>query len=226
MRGLLIANADDADAGFVGDRFRSRGVAFVECHRERPGEWPELDGCDVVVALGSEWSVYRPEVRDLVAVEEELVRAARRRGVATFGICFGSQVMAHALGGTVTRGAVAEIGWHQVASDDPSVVAEGPWMQWHSDVVTLPPGAAELARSPVAPQAWRVGRAFAVQFHPEATETMMDKWSRGGGAAILEELGSSRDRLMAETRANVGASREHAWQLVDWFLDTVASGPA
>lgn len=226
MRGLLIANADDADAGFVGDRFRSRGVAFVECHRERPEEWPELDGHDVVVCLGSEWSVYWPEVRGHVSVEEDLVRSAHARGVPAFGICFGSQVMAHALGGTVERGRAPEIGWHQVDSDDPDVIAQGPWMQWHSDVVGLPPGAHELARSPIAPQAWQLDRVLAVQFHPEATETMMDKWSRGGGVAQLERIGSSRDQLMADTRANVGASRRHAWRLVDWFLESVVGTPA
>jgi GMP synthase-like glutamine amidotransferase len=222
VRGLLIANADDADAGFVGDRFRVHGVAFDECHREHPEEWPDLAGHDVVVTLGSEWSVYWPQVHDLIEAEAALVRAARSAGVPMFGICFGSQVMAHALGGSARQGPAPEIGWHQVHSDDPEVVAEGPWMQWHHDVADLPPGAVEIARSPVGPQAWRLDRVFAVQFHPEATETMMSRWSRGGGAEALERIGSSRDQLLAETRANIDTSRRHAWRLVDRFLDAVA----
>lgn len=224
MRGLLIANADDADAGFVGERFRSHGIAFDECHREHPGEWPALDGHDVVVSLGSDWSVDWPEVRHLVAVEEELVRTAHGRGVPTFGICFGSQVTAAALGGRVVRAAAPEVGWCEVDSDDTSIVATGPWLQWHGDVVRLPPGASELARSAVGPQAWIVERSLSVQFHPEATETMLDRWSRGSGARQLEQVGSSREELMAATRANVDAARRHGWRLVDWFLEEVAGG--
>jgi hypothetical protein len=52
----------------------------------------------------------------------------------------------------------------------------------------------------------------------EATETMLARWTAGGGAAELERFGSSRDQLMAETRAAVVESREHAEHLVDWFL--------
>ena len=49
VRALLIANANDADAGFVGERFRSHGYAFDECHREHPGDWPSLDGHELKV---------------------------------------------------------------------------------------------------------------------------------------------------------------------------------
>lgn len=219
MRALLIANAVDADAGFVGDRFRHHGFAFTECHRERPAEWPSLDGHDLVLLLGSEWSVYWPHVADEVAAETALVRETHRRGIPQFGICFGNQSMASALGGTVERAREPEIGWYDVVSDRPDVVAEGPWLQWHYDVVTVPPGADEIARSAVGPQAWQLGRSFATQFHPEATESMLARWTTGGGADELVRIGSTPEQLMAETRANTVASREHAERLVDWFLD-------
>ncbi len=225
MRALLIANANDADAGFVGDRFRDHGFAFAECHRERPGEWPQLDGHDLLLLLGSEWSVYWPEVAASVAAEADLLRAAHARGVPIFGICFGNQVMAHAFGGTVERSRVPEIGWYDVVTDEPLVIAEGPWLQWHYDVVTVPPGATELARSAVGPQAWRMGRSFCTQFHPEATETMLARWSHGVGGDELVRMGSSRDELMDATRRNVTESRPNADRLVDWFCDQVASGP-
>ena len=223
MRALLIANAADADPGFVGERFRHHGYAFTECHRERPAEWPTLDGFDLVLMLGSEWSVYWPEVAESVAAEAAVIRAAQERGIAQFGICFGNQIMAHALGGTVERAREAEIGWYDIVSDLPDVIATGPWMQWHYDVITVPPTAEELARSSVGPQAWRVGRSFATQFHPEATETMLTRWSSSGVDDELRRFGSSPEQLMAETRANVTVSREHAEHLVDWFLDDVSS---
>ncbi|MEX1106297.1 MAG: type 1 glutamine amidotransferase [Ilumatobacteraceae bacterium] len=219
MRALLIANAVDADAGFVGDRFRHHGFAFTECHRERPGEWPGLAGHDLVLLLGSEWSVYWPHVADEVAAETALIRDAHARGIPQFGICFGNQSMAGALGGTVERASEPEIGWYDVVSDQPAVVAEGPWLQWHYDVVTVPPGATEVARSAVGPQAWRLGRSFATQFHPEATESMLARWTTGAGADELARIGSTPEQVMAATRSNTAVSRRHADMLVDWFLE-------
>lgn len=219
MRALMIANSADADAGFVGERFRYHGFSFDECARERPDEWPDLAGHDLVLLLGSEWSVYWPEVATQVAAEAHLIRTAQSRGVPQFGICFGNQTMAHALGGTVERARTPEIGWYEVVTDVPEAIAPGPWMQWHYDVVTLPPGATELARSVVGPQAWQLGRSFCTQFHPEATESMLVRWTSGPGAAELESFGSSAAALVDQTRTNVTVSREHAEHLVDWFLD-------
>jgi len=221
VRALLIANANDADAGFVGERFRSHGYAFDECHREHPGDWPSLDGHELIVMLGSEWSVYWPEVADSVSAEVAVVHEAARRGVPVFGICFGNQVLAHALGGTVERAREPEIGWMDVVSDIPLTIAEGPWMQWHYDVVTVPGHATELARSAVGPQAWRLGRMFSTQFHPEANEAMLRRWTTGFGAEELVRIGSSAEELMATTQASVKESRAHADRIVDWFCETI-----
>ena len=221
MRALLIANANDADAGFVGERFRSHGYAFDECHREQPGEWPQLDGSDLVLLLGSEWSVYWPEVAHNVAAESAVIHDAVRRGVPVFGICFGNQVLAHALGGTVEKAREPEIGWMNIVSDLPLVIAEGPWMQWHYDVVTVPGHAVELARSAAGPQAWRLGRMFSTQFHPEANEAVLRRWATGFGADELVRIGSSAEQLLATTHASVGESRENADRLVDWFCEAI-----
>ncbi len=221
MRALLVANADDGDPGFVGHHLRRQGYAFTELLRERPAEWPAVDGADLVVLLGSEWSVYWPHVAASVDAEADLVRAAHARGVPLLGICFGGQVVAHALGGAAWRAPVGEIGWYDIDTDLPDVIAPGPWLQWHGDVVTVPPAAEELARSAVGPQAWRLGRTVCTQFHPEATETMLARWC-AGGRDELAAFGTSGDAVMAATRSNVAISRKNANRLVDWFLETVA----
>ena len=223
VRALLIANSDDCDAGFVGERFRHHGYSFVECHRERPGEWESLDGIELVLLLGSEWSVYWPHLADEVAAEFALIRQAQARNLPIYGICYGAQSIAHALGGSVQRGTEPEIGWYDnITSEIPDVIPAGPWLQWHYDVVTVPPGATELAHSPVAPQAFRMGRTFATQFHPEVNETMITRWSSGGGSAELHARGSSSEAVRAETSRNVLTSRPNAERLVDWYLDNVA----
>ena len=223
MRALLIANAADADGGFVAERFRHRGFSFTECHRENLADWPALDGYELIVTLGSEWSVYWPHVAESVAAEATLINAAHTAGVPIYGICYGNQIMAHALGGTVERAREPEIGWKQIVTDLPEVIPEGPWMQWHYDVVTVPPGAVELARSAVGPQAWQLGRSFCTQFHPEATETMIRRWATSdGGAAELLKYGIEPEKLIDDSRKNVADSQRAADHLVDWFLDRVA----
>jgi GMP synthase-like glutamine amidotransferase len=221
VRALLVANSIDADPGFVGERLRHHGFAFDECHREHPDEWPTLAGHDLVVLLGSEWSVYWDRVSREVEAESALIREAHRTGVPIFGVCFGSQMVSHALGGSVHRATRPEVGWHQVDSELPTVIAPGPWMQWHFDVFSPPPGWQVLASSPSGPQAIRSGRVFATQFHPEATETMLAAWTTG--SEDLERLGLSADRMMAETRDHVKVSRSACARIVDWFLNEVAN---
>ena len=153
-----------------------------------------------------------------------MIQEATRRGVPVFGICFGHQVIAHALGGSVQKAREPEIGWMNIDSDLPDVIAAGPWMQWHYDVVTAPAKATELARSAAGPQAVRLGRTFSTQFHPEATETMLSRWTTGFGADELQRIGSSAEALMATTRASVQQSRANADRIVDWFCETVVTG--
>ena len=220
MRGLLVANFIDADPGFVGERFRHHGVDFTECRRETPGEWPDLTGFDLVLSLGSEWSVYWDRVDASVRAESALLSEAKRTGVPIFGICFGSQMVAHTFGGSVHRASRPEVGWHRVDSELPEVIAPGPWMQWHFDAFVAPPGWDVLASSPSGPQAIRSGRVFATQFHPEATETMLSAWT--SGSDDLARMGLDPDAVMAETREHVKSSRPASALIVDWFMNEVA----
>ena len=203
---------------------RHHGFAFDECLRENPGEWPDLAGHDLVLLLGSEWSVYWDQVSREVQAESALIREANRTGVPIFGICFGSQMISHALGGSVQRATRPEVGWHRVDSAAPAVITPGPWLQWHFDVFTPPPGWEVMATSPSGPQAIRSGRTFATQFHPEANESMLAAWT--AGSDDLVRLGMSADEVMARTRDHVKTSRPACARLVDWFMDEVASGPA
>jgi GMP synthase-like glutamine amidotransferase len=222
VRALALGNGYDFDPGFVGHRLREHGYAFTECHREHPDRWPDLDGVELVLALGSEWNVYRPETAVLVEAEAALVREVWDRDVPLLGICFGAQVASHALGGTVSRTPTPEVGWYdlEVAPGAPAgSVPSGPWLMWHHDVFTVPAGFTALAANAVGPQLIRGGRVLATQFHPEATETMVARWLGMGGADQLRRDGLDPDHLLEESRVNVTQSAPHATALVDWFLE-------
>jgi len=160
MRALVLEHEPDAPAGHLGDVLAQRGVA-VEVHRPRADPAPPVGEFDLVVALGSEAAAYDdaiPWVPGVVA----LLRGALAARVPVLGICFGAQALARALGAEVRRADRPEIGWYEIATDDPALVPAGPWLQWHYDTFAVPDGALELARSAAAPQAYagREGEAY------------------------------------------------------------------
>ena len=229
MRAALIGNRSDTDPGLVGHALRRRGYSFVELAREDHATW-ELSPADVdlVVSLGSSWSTYWPEFERETATERDFLLSAHGSGVPVLGICFGAQQLATALGGTVSRLHKHEIGWHEVSAmpeSGPGRAAEilaGQWFQWHYDGFSVPSGATALAHSAVSPQAFRVGRTLAVQFHPEATESIVRHWSSGDGATELVEAGIDREDLLDRTRRTMDDVRSRTDTLVDWFLRDVA----
>lgn len=220
VRALLVANGHDADPGLVGEDLRRRGVALELCPREDPGRWPGIDGVGLLVLLGSDWSVYWPEVRASVEAEAELVREAHRSGVPVLAICFGAQLVAHALGGQVGPAPTAEVGWCEIEPMD-GRIERGPWLQWHVDGFEPPPGFEVLARSDSGVQAVRGGHTLAVQFHPEVTPSIIDRWSNGAGEEELAGHGVDAALLRAETRALLDGASERCGRLMDWFWQEV-----
>ncbi len=97
-------------------------------------------------------------------------------GVPTFGICYGFQAMAAALGGTVARTGTAEFGRTALAVVDPGVLLSGlptsmdVWMSHNDAVSEAPDGFAVTASTPQTPVAAFEDAArglYGVQFHPE-----------------------------------------------------------
>lgn len=228
MRAALVANTDDADPGLVGRALRRRGYSFVEYLREDHANWDSLDHIDVVVAMGSSWSTYWTEVADAVRAEQDLLKSAIERGIPVLGICFGAQQLSTVLGGTVSRAPVPEVGWTRIdalpeaGGNAPSALVEGPWMQWHYDRFTVPSGATALADSPAGPQAMVCGRVLGLQFHPEATESIVRFWSSGDGQGELARLGLDQEEILADTRSNLESAARRCDALVEWFLADVA----
>jgi GMP synthase-like glutamine amidotransferase len=99
------------------------------------------------------------------------IKNAVESGKPVLGICFGGQLIARALGGSVTRSPKAEIGWTYIWSEEPDLVSNGPWFQFHYDRWTVPATALEVARNSAASQAFTHARNLGVQFHPESIMT-------------------------------------------------------
>lgn len=220
VRALVVQHEEDAPGGLVsawlGERDAEQDVYMVTAD----GRGPDPREYDLVVSLGSEESAYDDGL-PWVPREVALLREAADGDVPVLGICFGSQILARALGGQALRAQCSEIGWVQIRSRDLGLVGEGPWFQWHHDTFAPPAGAEVLADSPAGPQAYILGRSLGVQFHPEVTAGIVEGWV-SLGLDQLARHGVDPDRLLAETREREAENRLRAWRLMDIFADRVA----
>lgn len=223
MRALLVANTGDDDPGYVGERLSERGYELATGYRDVPGGLPTtLDGFHLLVMLGSDWSTYWEHVRDQVERECTLVREAAGRALPVLGICYGAQLMAVALGGSVERAARTEIGWYTIDSDDDRLAPRGPWFEYHVDSFTAPARAQVLASSPAGPQAYRLDRMLGWQFHPEVSPEIIRRWG-ADAQAHDEQPDVDFEELYVQSEIECRTSRQRTHNLVDAFLDTVAS---
>jgi hypothetical protein len=67
---------------------------------------------------------------------------------------------------------------------------------------------------------------LALQFHPEIDAEVLDTWlNMDGGCVEIEDEGVNVEILRAETKKEEPGSNQRAYDLVDRFLDQIASAP-
>lgn len=164
---------------------------------------PDLSGYDLLVVMGSKESAYDDSVPWL-ARELAFAGSAVEAGLPVLGICFGAQLLARYLGGTVRPAVQAEFGFTAVETDDPELVSAGPWMQFHSDAFVPPPGT-EIARNAAGAQAFLAGKVLGVQFHPESTvdsfHSWLERWAAEGETPRVD-AGAVRAAIARHERAS------------------------
>ena len=162
--------------------FASGGASFeMEGYEAAQGQLPPTpDACDAYVITGSPKGVYDsdPWIGELA----EFIRASYAAGKKLIGICFGHQLLAHALGGHAEK---SDKGWG-FGLNEFTISGAKPWMGGrpptcslyfaHQDqVLQLPPGAELLGGNDFCPNAFFTidGRVLGVQGHPEFWPAIM-----------------------------------------------------
>lgn len=140
-------------------------------------------------------------------------------GIPVLGICYGMQLMAYELGGTIERGEKREYGRASVAARSDSAILgtlQGPQQVWmsHGDQVTvLPEGFAQSASTDTCPNAGmedKRRKLFALQFHPEVTHTehgkeILESFVVLTGATRSWSMGEAWiERAVSDIQAKVG----------------------
>ncbi|WP_018333204.1 type 1 glutamine amidotransferase [Actinomycetospora chiangmaiensis] len=170
--------------------------------------FPDPTPYDRVVVLGAPWP---RSAMGWLDRERRFLTTAHDAGAHVLGVCFGAQLVAEALGGTVRRLQQPRVGWFPVVPHDDRI-APGPWFSWHADQLHPPSGSEILATDDAGVAAFRHGRWGGVQFHPEMTPALLERW-------FAVPATRADDGLRTATARHAPAAVAAAPRLLDALLD-------
>lgn len=178
------------------DFYAAHPVEIVDVPVHEGATPASIDDCDAWVISGSPASTY--DDLPWIATGEEIVRSIVAAERPLFGICFGHQLMAQALGGTVER---AEVGWgagahHYDVVEQPAATGallpdRLTVLAMHQDQVTRAPDEGEVwLRSEFCPNAGIAygERAWSIQPHPEFTPRLVEALCRDRRLRMGDEV--------------------------------------
>ena len=225
---LTLVHGDGGGPSLFRDVLDARGDTVVEVPLHKGGRpQKEPSDYDAVLVLGGSAHPDEDAIHPWLGPEVEYLERVLDDRVPTFGVCLGAELLARAAGGRVERSPRPEIGWFPVeltaaATEDPvfsALPGRFPVFQWHEYAAGVPPGAVELARNELGPQAYRLGRrVWGVQFHPEVRLEQLVGWIRSYGAHAPVPA----EPFIAEAKHHIRAWNVLGRALFGRFLDAAA----
>lgn len=213
----MLQHGELGPPGRVGEWLRARELPFV-IHRVWEAPLPDPTAFEFVISLGSEKSVTN-DSPSWIPGEIDLLREAVDADVPVLGLCFGGQALSVALGGGSDQLEQPQIGWLPVKTSD-ALVPQGPWLHYHFELMRVPPGAREIARSAAGTAAFRFDRHLAIQFHPEVDPPMVERWVEVD-PNLPPEITPAR--IAADSATHAPAARDQAFRMFDGWLDAAAT---
>lgn len=224
---LIVVHQADSTPGRVGQMLEDRGFTLDRrCPCAGDALPSDLTRYEAAVVFGGPQSANDDHLAGIRAELDWLEQTALPSGLPLLGICLGAQILARVLGAKVGRhpDGWVEIGYHPVL---PTAAAgsflEHPAMfyQWHSETFEIPSAAVHLAENERFPgQAFCYEqRAYGIEFHPEMTLEMINRWctSSNGAWKLALEGATSHDAQQAGYQRHALASDR--W--LDDFLSTL-----
>lgn len=196
--------------GYLGDFLDAQQIAWqmikVDENQPLPSSILAYSG---VVLMGGPMSVNDdlPWIAPLL----NLIREADKNAIPLLGHCLGGQLISKALGATVTKNTVKEIGCADVNVSANSIAKQ--WFadieafnsfHWHGETFSLPQGATHLlASAHCHNQAYALGKHLALQCHVEMTTDMVRKWCDEGEQELLDSADSPAVQTSSEMQLNL-----------------------
>jgi GMP synthase (glutamine-hydrolysing) len=225
---LLIVHQHTSEPGLVGEILTKNGYELdIRCpaiEQELPAT---MDNHEAVVIFGGPMSANDSDTLPFIRTELDWIPIALDSCKPFLGICLGAQLLARVLGASVSPHPkeMMEIGYFPIVPADTSVnYFDVPRYvyHWHGEGFELPRGAQLLAKGEVfESQAYRYGEtAYGVQFHPEITKEMMEKWTTLGAHLLTLPGAQSREEQMQKYSRYGGESKSWLEGFLCYWLDT------
>lgn len=225
MKRVVVIKHSGGSVGRLGERLDRSGVEWEEINPAEGDSLPRVEDIGALVMMGGRMGAYETEEHPFLAEEMALARQAVEKEVPVLGICLGSQLLAAALGGSAYLADRPEVGAVSVLLTEPgyrhpvvSKVADRRVFSMHQDTFDLPPGSVLLAYSNSFPQAFGVGSALGIQFHPETPNAEANEWACNGARRMLERAGKTPDEFAAEMEEAEGEIADGGYQLFDAWV--------
>jgi GMP synthase (glutamine-hydrolysing) len=203
---LLIVHQKTSVSGRIGELLAERGYILDQRCPCIGQELPEsLDDHAGVVIFGGPMSANDDDKFDGLCIELGYIEKVLKAEVPLIGTCLGGQLLARTLGAKVTphpEGRV-EVGYTKVFPTPESgdlFAASEHFYQWHREGFDLPDGTTLLAMGDDAfpTQAFAYGpKAVGLQFHPEITLDMIQRWTTGGAHRMAAPGGQPKRAHLA-----------------------------
>lgn len=197
MRILSLDHGPLVRAEIFEDVVRDEGHELVEARAAEP--LPSLDGWDALLVFGGHQQVDEELEHPWLVPENAFLQEALERDVPMLAVCLGAQLLAKAAGSWAGPAPMPERGWVPVELTDAGAAdpvlgalpARFDAFELHEYTYEVPEGAVELARSEACTQAFRLGAAWAVQFHPEVRQAQVERWLVDDGVPERESIAAS-----------------------------------
>lgn len=226
---LIVVHQEHSTPGRVGEFLAARGYALDRrCPNLGEPLPTNLAEYAASIVFGGPMSANDDHLPGIRAELDWLEKHAIPSGRPLLGICLGGQEIARVLGARVGPhdDGLVEIGYYEVAPTEcGSEFLECPtiFYQWHTETFEIPDDAVHLAHNEKFPgQAFRYdGNTYAIEFHPEMTREMVERWCNSEGGSPKLSLPGAKpkkshlegyDRFAAETDRWLGQF------LDEWFL--------
>ncbi len=205
-------------------------IKYVNFDRD-PDAKPTMEKYSGLIVLGGYMGVYEANKHPHLLHEMHVIEDALKKDVPVLGICLGSQLIAHVLGGRVSKGDLPEIGWTPVRLTEEGrkenlfkdFKDEELIFQLHQDTFEVPRNVTHLATSNIyESQAFKYGeKVFGLQYHLEVDEPMINRWLRiPANLKLIEEFKGhySLDAIHAHTQSNIKRSLELSQSCFSEFI--------
>jgi GMP synthase (glutamine-hydrolysing) len=224
---LIIVHQEHSSPGLVGELLQAKGYE-LDIRRPCLGEpLPQtMQDHTAAIIFGGPMSANDDETLPFIRAELEWLPIAINSGKPFLGICLGAQLLARSLGATVSPHPteMREIGYMPIypATGETFLSGLAQVYHWHREGFELPQGARLLATGSLFPnQAFRYGEtAYGVQFHPEITADLIERWTSAAADQLELPEAQSRETQLQKHAQFGNQMKQWLSQFLDQWLQS------